>query len=72
MNSNKKLSREIGFWTAVAIIISNMIGTGIFTITGFMAQDVPNPYWIIGLWTLGGIISLMGALAVAELGVLLP
>ena len=72
MNSNKKLSREIGFWTAIAIIISNMIGTGIFTITGFMAQDVPNPYWIIGLWTLGGIISLMGALTVAELGVLLP
>ncbi|NVM03451.1 MAG: amino acid permease [Candidatus Helarchaeota archaeon] len=72
MKNKGKLIREIGFWTAIAVVISNMIGTGIFTITGFMAADVPDPIWIIGLWVLGGFIALMGALTVAELGAMLP
>lgn len=72
MKNNSLLPRELGFWTATAIIISNMIGTGIFTITGFMAQDIPNPYWIIGLWIFGGFIAMMGALTIAELGAMLP
>jgi len=72
MKNKGKLIREIGFWTATAVVISNMIGTGIFTITGFMASDVPDPIFIIGLWILGGFIALMGTLAVAELGAMLP
>ena len=72
MKNKGKLIRGIGFWTAIAIVISNMIGTGIFTITGFMASDIGDPIWIIGLWVLGGFIALMGALAVAELGAMLP
>jgi len=72
MKNKGKLIRGVGFWTAIAVVISNMIGTGIFTITGFMASDIGDPIWIIGLWILGGFIALMGALAVAELGAMLP
>ncbi len=72
MKNKGKLIRGVGFWTATAVIISNMIGTGIFTITGFMASDIPDPIFIIGLWILGGFIALMGAFAVAELGAMLP
>jgi len=72
MKNKGKLIRGVGFWTATAVIISNMIGTGIFSITGFMASDIPDPIFIIGLWILGGFIALMGALAVAELGAMLP
>jgi len=72
MKNKGELIRGIGFWTATAVVISNMIGTGIFTITGFMASDVPDPIFIIGLWILGGFIALMGTLAVAELGAMLP
>jgi APA family basic amino acid/polyamine antiporter len=66
------LSRHLGLWTAVAVVVANMIGTGIFTITGFMARDVPHPLLILGLWLIGGLIALCGALSVGELGAMLP
>ncbi len=72
MENSGKLSRGFGFWTATALVVSNMIGTGIFTITGFMANDIPDPFWIISLWIIGGFIALMGAFVVAELGAMLP
>jgi len=59
-------------WTAAGLAVAAMIGTGIFTVTGFMAADVPSPWWILGLWVAGGLVALMGALSIAELGAMLP
>lgn len=72
MNQEQQLSRGLGIWTATAVVIANMIGTGIFTITGFMTADIHSPLLILGLWIAGGVIALMGAFAVAELGAMLP
>ncbi|MDX2361427.1 MAG: amino acid permease [Crocinitomicaceae bacterium] len=53
---------------AVNIVIANMIGTGIFTSLGFQVLDngIPDPFAIIVIWLLGGLVSLCGAMAYAE------
>lgn len=61
-------SHQIGWKTAVAIVVSNMIGTGIFTTLGFQLVDVTNTYSIFLLWIIGGILALFGAFCYAELG----
>ncbi len=49
-----------------------MIGTGIFTTTGFLAGDLGRPSLVIGIWLVGGLIAIAGCLCYAELGVNLP
>lgn len=49
-----------------------MIGAGIFTTTGFQAADLRHPGFIFGLWIVGGILALLGALCYAELGSMMP
>lgn len=66
------LARQLGFYSATALVVSNMIGTGIFATTGFMAGDLGAAPWILGAWLVGGVFSLCGALVYAELGVNFP
>ncbi|MEM9848176.1 MAG: amino acid permease [Bacteroidota bacterium] len=59
---------KIGWKTAAAIVIANMIGSGVFTSLGFQLADITNTWSIVILWTLGGILGLFGAFTYAELG----
>src|SRR6188474_2120587 len=49
-----------------------MIGTGIFTTTGFLAGDLGDPALVVGIWLVGAALALAGALCYAELGVNFP
>ena len=49
-----------------------MIGTGIFTTTGFLAGDLGRPLLVLGIWVVGAIVALAGCLAYAELGMNIP
>src|SRR5438067_6883815 len=49
-----------------------MIGTGIFTGTGFQAASMHDPMSILLCWIIGGVIALCGALCYAELGTMMP
>lgn len=62
------ISNKIGWRTAAALVIANMIGTGVFTSLGFQLSDIQNTWSIIGIWTLGGLLALIGAFTYAELG----
>jgi APA family basic amino acid/polyamine antiporter len=70
--ANGQLVRKIGASAAAAVVISNMVGAGIFTTTGFMARDLGAPWKILTLWAAGGLIAMIGALAYAELGAAMP
>ena len=63
---------KIGAFTACCVLVSNAVGSGIFTTTGFLARDLGDPRWILALWAMGGVLSLAGALSYAELGAALP
>ena len=69
---SQDLRRVIGFFGGTALIVGITIGSGIFRTPPTIAGLVPNPLVIMGLWTAFGLISICGALAVAELTSLLP
>ncbi|TAE32710.1 MAG: amino acid permease [Candidatus Kapaibacterium sp.] len=64
--------RIFGLREAIALIIAAMVGTGVFTSLGLQLQSIPSTSAVLLLWVLGGIASLCGALAYAELGATLP
>ena len=68
MNSVKKFS----LWTAIAVVVANMVGTGIFTSLGFQLLDIRSPFVLMMLWVVGGVTALCGALTYAELSARLP
>ena len=61
-----------GFFTAIAVVIANMIGTGVFTSLGFQLLEIQSGFVILMLWTAGGLTALSGAMSYAELGAALP
>jgi APA family basic amino acid/polyamine antiporter len=62
------LKKKIGISTAAAIVVANMIGTGVFTSVGFQLSSLQNTWTILLLWLAGGLLALFGAFAYAELG----
>lgn len=66
------LPRTIGFFGAVGILVGVSIGSGIFRTPASIARDLSNPWLILLLWVLGGILCLFGALAYTELAVVFP
>ncbi len=55
-----------------AIVVANMIGSGVFTSTGFQAASLHDPGTMLACWVVGGLIALCGAAAYAELGSMMP
>lgn len=66
------LLRQLGFFSATALVVSNMVGTGIFATTGFMAGDLGSASLILLVWFAGALFALCGALSYSELGVNFP
>src|ERR1700722_18079024 len=66
------LLRQLGFVSGTALVVSNMVGTGIFATTGFMAGDLGSAKLILGVWLAGGVFALAGDLSYSELGINFP
>lgn len=66
------LRRELGVWTAAAIVVGTVIGSGIFLVPKSMVEQVGSPYMVFLVWVVGGLLSLFGALSYAELGAAMP
>ena len=66
------LERRLGLFPLANIVIANMIGAGIFTTSGLLMGDLKNPMIMIGLWIVGGLLALFGALSYSELGAAMP
>ncbi len=64
--------RQLGLGITAAIVVANMIGTGVFTGTGYNAQALHDPMTILFAWAIGGVVALCGAACYAELGTLMP
>jgi APA family basic amino acid/polyamine antiporter len=65
-------SVKIDFSTATAIVVANMIGTGVFTSLGFQVMETKTIFALLMLWMIGGVIAFCGALAYSELGAAIP
>ncbi len=74
MNTGKRLElvRALGPWAAAAIVVGTMIGTGIFLKPAEMAAKGGSVAVVFAAWIVGGVLSLFGAFAFAELGATIP
>ena len=66
------LERKLGLFPLTNIVIANMVGAGIFTMSGLLMKDLHHPVVMLGLWVVGGLIALCGALSYGELGAAFP
>lgn len=64
--------RKVGLIGATALVVANMIGTGIFTSTGYQIADMPSRSIILLAWLVGGGMALLGALCYGALARQLP
>ena len=67
-----QLVRGLGTWDGVLLTIGSIVGTGIFLTTGDIARAVPHAGLVLLVWLAGGLLTLAGAGAYAELGTLFP
>ena len=66
------LRRSLGTWGGAALLVGTMIGGGIFRTPGPIAEKLNDPGLILLLWLFVGILSMCGALTLAELATMLP
>ena len=67
-----RLRRVLSLNDATMLIVASVVGSGIFLTPGAVADRLPHPGVFMGAWLLGGLLSLAGALANAELGAMYP
>ena len=65
-------AEKFRFTTVTAVVIANMVGTGVFTSLGFQLLDIQSGFVILLLWAIGGLIAVCGAMTYAELGAAMP
>src|SRR5437763_11652014 len=63
---------QLGLWDAVSIIIGIVVGAGIYETPPLILNNVSGPGVALGVWALGGLLSLIGALCYAELASTYP
>ncbi len=72
MSRGASLLRQLGIGSATALVISNMIGTGILTTSGFLAGQLGSAQLVLLIWGVGAVCALAGAFCYSELGVNFP
>ncbi|TMQ72823.1 MAG: amino acid permease [Candidatus Eisenbacteria bacterium] len=70
--SEIELKRQIGLYAATAITVGNIIGSGIFRSPHSVAQHITSFWLVLLAWVIGGVLSICGSLALAELAVTHP
>lgn len=70
--NDAELPRVLSLRDATMLVVSSVIGVGIFLTPGGVASLVPHPAWFAAAWVVGGVLALAGALANAELGAMFP
>ncbi len=71
-NNNNHLERKLTFVHLFMIIVAAMVGSGIFTTSGFIMQNLKSPLAMLLCWLIGGLLALTGALCYGELGAMFP
>jgi len=67
-----QLRRSLRLKDGVALTISNVVGVGIFTTPAIIASLIPNPTAMLGVWIVGGLLAMAGAMSYAELARAFP
>ncbi len=66
------LKRELGLLDSTLIVIGSMVGSGIFIVSADIARTLGSPFYLLLVWLLTGVITLMAALSYGELAAMMP
>jgi APA family basic amino acid/polyamine antiporter len=66
------LRRDLTLFDTINLVVGTIIGSGIFLVPSEIARAVHTPGWMLAVWVIGGILTMLGALSLAELGAALP
>ena len=66
------LPRRLGLWSAIAVVVGSIIGSGIFRSPAGIAERLPGPLPMLSIWVVGGLFALCGTLTLAELSSAYP
>jgi APA family basic amino acid/polyamine antiporter len=64
--------RRLGLGSATALVVANMVGTGVFTTSGLLMADLGSAWLVLLAWVLGGLVALLGALCYGALARHIP
>ena len=64
--------RSLGMWDATMLVAGSMIGSGIFIVSADMSRHVSSAGWLMFMWILSGVITVMAALCYGELAGMMP
>ena len=67
-----ELRRDLTLFDAINLVIGTIIGSGIFLVPAEIARAVHKPGWMLAVWVIGGALTMLGALSLAELGAAMP
>ncbi|MBE7411874.1 MAG: amino acid permease [Leptospiraceae bacterium] len=67
-----EFKRTLSLFDSVSLIFGTVIGSGIFFTSGFILSKVENPYLVLFLWILGGLVAIAGALTYSYPAILFP
>jgi APA family basic amino acid/polyamine antiporter len=65
-------AEKFKYTTVTAVVIANMVGTGVFTSLGFQLLELRSGFVLLMLWAIGGLAAVCGAMTYAELGAAMP
>jgi APA family basic amino acid/polyamine antiporter len=68
----EKMPAEFGLGMAIFVVLASMVGVGVLTTSGYTVALVGSNQLMLGLWVVGGVIAVSGALTLAELSSTLP
>src|SRR5205807_8509663 len=64
--------RRLGPFDATMLVVGTMIGSGIFVTSQAIASDVGSAGWLLAVWAVAGVMTILGALSYAELAAMMP
>ncbi|MFH2010238.1 MAG: amino acid permease [bacterium] len=69
---NQNVTQKLGLLAAVAVVLGNIVGVMVFLTPAIAAKHLPWDSWYLAAWAVGGAVALLGALALGELGAMMP
>ncbi len=64
--------QKLGLFDATMLVAGSMVGSGIFVVSSIVAKEVGSSGWLLAIWILTGIMTVMGALCYVELSSMMP
>src|SRR5260370_27620144 len=70
--ADQKFVRGLGLLDSTMLVAGSMIGSGIFIVSAIIARQVGSPGWLLIVWIVTGLLTLMAALSYGELAAMMP